>query len=362
MAQITLSRDMYRHASEQGITFSQLLEQKDPTPEGSKLTAFERQLKEHKIVTQSIPSKGIIASTIEAFYRTEESKVLFPEYVATQLREALVASSILPYLIATTTPIDNNAYRTIYCDDSTENKKAAQKRRVTEAAELPKARLKTRENSVKIWKYGRQIEASYEVIRRMRVDLLAVHLRRLGEQAAMDEVEDVLDVIKNGDGNPNTAATVLKNKTDLDAGATAGTLSKEAWLRFLLKFFPYQCNTVVANEDGLLQVLDIIYPSDTTQMMDFLLKGMAITAKVELPQKIWTNVTLLYSPAVEKINNHVALYGIDSRYAIEKIQETGSDITEADKFITNQTQVLTVSENAGFATMFPQAMRILEID
>jgi hypothetical protein len=360
MSKITLHRDMYRHASEQGITFSQLLEQKDPTSEGSKLSAFERQLKEHKIVTQSIPAKGIIASTVEAFYRTDESKVLFPEYVATQLREALVASSILPYLVATTTPIDGNSYRTIYCDDSTENKKSAQKRRVTEATELPKARLKTRENSVKIWKYGRQIEASYEVIRRMRIDLLAVHLRRLGEQTAQDEVEDVLAVIKDGDGNANTSAEVLKNKT-LDS-ASEGKLTKEAWIRFLLKFYPYQCNTVVANEDGLLQVLNIIYPSDSTQMMDFLLKGMSITAKVELPQGLWTNVTLLYSPAVEKLNNHVALYGIDRRYAIEKIQETGSDITEADRFITNQTQILTVSENAGFASMFAQAAKILEID
>jgi len=361
VSKFILTRDLYNQAREKEITLSQLLEQLDPTPENSKLTSFERQLKTHNIVTQSIPEKGIIASKVEAFYRTEESKVLFPEFIATQLRESLISNSILPYLLATTTTIDGNAYRTIYCDDDDKNKKAAKKVRVTEASDLPKSRLKTRENSLKIWKYGRQIEASYEVIRRMRIDLLSVHVRRIGEQAAQDEVVDVLDVIKNGDGNDNTSAPILKNKT-LDSGATAGTLSKEAWLRFLLKFYPYQCNTVVASEDGLLQVLDILYPNDATQMMDFLLKGMAITAKVELPQQLWTNVTLLYNPNVEKINNHVALYGLDRRYAIEKVVESGSDIQEADKFITNQTQVLTISENAGFGKMFNEANKILEID
>jgi hypothetical protein len=278
------------------------------------------------------------------------------------LRESLAASSILPYLLATTTPIDGNAYRAIYCDNSDENKKASKKVRVTEAADLPKSRLKTRETSIKIWKYGRQIEASYEVIRRMRIDLLSIHVRRIGEQTAQDEVDDVLGIIANGDGNANTSAPVLKAKTDLDSAATSGKLSKDAWLRFLLRFYPYQCNTVVASEDGLLQVLDILYPNDSSQMMDFLLKGMAITAKVDLPQQLWTNVTLLYNPNVPKVNTHVALYGLDNRYAIEKVMETGSDIQEADKFITNQTQVLTISENSGFAKMFNDANKILEID
>ncbi len=362
MSEFVLSRDLYNIAAEKEMTLSQLLEQIAPVPEGSKLTAFEYQLKKQDIVTQSIPEKGIIASKVEAFYRTEESKVLFPEYIATQLREALAQSSILPYLLATTTTIEGNAYRSIYCDDSDANKKATKKVRVTEAAELPKSRLKTRENAVKIWKYGRAIEASYEVIRRMRIDLLAVHIRRIGEQASQDEVIDVLDIVKNGDTNENTAAPILKAKTDLDPSATSGKLSKAAWLRFLLRFYPYQCNTVVASEDGLLQVLDILYPNDATQMMDFLLKGMAITARVELPQQLWTNVTLLYNPYVEKINTHVALYGIDRRYCIEKIIEAGSDIQEADKFITNQTQVLTISETAGFAKMFNEANKILEID
>jgi hypothetical protein len=362
---LQLNLDLYDRAKASEITLSQLLEKMDPSQEGSKLNAFERQLKAHDIVTQSIPERGINSSRVEAFYRSSDSKVLFPEFIGLNLRESMVADSILPYLLATTTTIDSNAYRTIYCKDTTANKNAAKKARVTEASELPKSKLVTGENTAKIYKYGRAIEASYEVIRRMKIDMLAVHVRRIGQQTAIDEADDAIATIIAGDGNADTAATELKNKT-LDTGATAGTLSKTAWIKFLLRFYPYQCNTVVADEDGLLQILNILYPDSTTQMMSMLLSGMSITAKVDMPQGLWQNVTLLYSPAMSdnKKNAHTTILGLDRRYAIEKLVEAGSEISEASAFITNQTKVLTISENVGFSCIMSGlgAAKTLEID
>lgn len=361
MSKLALNRDLYKQAREQEMTFSQLLERLDPTAEGSNLTAFERQLKEHEIVTQSIASKGVIASSVDAFYRTDESKVLFPEFIGMTLREAMVADSILPYLVGMTTPINSNAYKTIYCKNTPANKKAAQKKRVTEASELPKSRLVTAEHATSIYKYGTAIEASYEVIRRMRIDMLAVHVKRIGQQGANDQVIDILDIIKDGDGNEN-AAIVYKNRT-LDAAATAGTLSQNALISFLLKFYPYRCNTMVANEAGLLQILTLLFPASTaSHLVALLVGGMALPTKVLMPQGLFAEFVLLYDPQVEVVNAHPAIYGIDQRYAIEKVQEIGSDISEADKFILNQTNVLTISENAGFNKIMSEASAILEID
>jgi hypothetical protein len=362
LANFALTKDMYDQAKKEHISLSQLLERLDPTTGDSKLTAFERQLKEHNIVTRSIAAKGIYASNVEAFYRTDESKVLFPEFVATTLRESLMADSILPYLIAMTTPIDSNSYRTIYCKNTAANKKAAQKKRVTEAAELPKSKLVTAENSTKIYKYGNQIEASYEVIRRMRLDMLQLQVKRIGQQAGHDEVLEILDVIKDGDGNDNKA-TIYKSKTDLDSAATAGTLSQTAFLSFLLKFYPYNCNTIVANETGLLQILNLLFPANTvSQMIALLVGGMALPARVKMPQGLFSEFVLLYEPQLETINAHPVVYGLDQRFAIEKLMETGSDIQEAGRFIANQTEVLTISENSGFDKIFPEASIILEID
>lgn len=361
MEKIKLSRDLYAQAKAEKITLSQLLERHDPSAEGSKLTAFERQLKEQGIVTQTIAAKGINASTVEAFYRTNDSAVLFPEFVATTLRESLISDSILPYLIGMTTPIDGNAYRTIYCRNTTANTKAAKRKRVTEAADLPKSRLVTAENTTKIWKFGNAIEASYEVIRRMKIDMLQLHIKRIGQQAGHDEVLDILDVIKDGDGN-NNAATVYQNTT-LDTSATAGTLSQNAFISFLLKFWPYKCNTIVANEAGLLQVLSILFPAATaSHMVALLVGGTALPARVKMPQGLFSDFVLLYEPQVEAINAHPVIYGLDQRYSIEKVIENGSDISEADRFITNQTEVLTISENAGFNKIMTEASAILEVN
>jgi hypothetical protein len=149
MAKVSLSRDMYNQAKAEGITLSQLLDRLDPNADGSKLTALERQFKEQGIVTKTIPEKGINASKVDAFYRTDESKVLFPEFVGATLRESLIADSIVQYLVGMTTPIEGNAYRTIYCKNTSANIKAAKRKRVTEATDLPKSRLVTAENTTK---------------------------------------------------------------------------------------------------------------------------------------------------------------------------------------------------------------------
>lgn len=360
--EFVLTKDLYEQSKKERISLSQLLERLDPSTEGSKLTAFERQLKEHNIVAQSIAGKSIYASNVDVFYRTEESKVLFPEFIATTLRESIMAESILPYLIALTTPIDSNAYRTIYCINTPSNKKAAQRKRVTEAADLPKSKLVTAEHTTNIYKYGNAIETSYESLRRIKIDLLQLHVKRIGQEAAHAEVLDILDVIKDGDGNLNPA-TVYRNTT-LDTTATAGTLSQKAFVSFLLKFFPNRCNTIIANEAGLLQVLNIIYPAATaSQLVAAMLMGaMPLPQKVQMPQGLFIDFVLLYEPQLETINGNAAIYGLDKRYAIEKVIETGSDISEAAAFIANQTQLLTISENAGFDKVLTEASAILEVN
>lgn len=358
--EIILSKDMYSEAAAKGITLSQLLEQKDPTAEGSKLTAFERQLKAHNIVTKSLPAKGVSADRVEAFYQTEQSRVLFPEFVATQLREALQAGSILPYLTTNVTMIDSNSYRAAYLDFDEANKKASKRRRVTEASELPEASIKLREKSVNIYKYGLALRSSYEAIRRMKIDMFSNHIRFIGQQIGLDETNAVLDVLLNGDGNANTAAAQLK-LTDLDAAST-GKLTRDAWIKFLLQFYPYGCDTIVAGEDALVQVLDILAPTNRAKIEESISANGSVTMNINFPQGIFKPVTFLYYPDTPKISNVNTIFGLARDYAVEKVMEVGSDIREADRFITNQTEVLTISENSGFASMYPQAAKILKLD
>ena len=74
-----------------------------------------------------------------------------------------------------------------------------------------------------------------------------------------------------------------------------------------------------------------------------------------------TNVTLLYSPHVEKIGGKVPLYGLNRESALE-IFELGSTINEADTFIKNQTKIMTVSENSGFRKILKKSSAIMTLE
>ncbi len=354
-----LTDDLYRQSHSREQTLSMFLEERDPSPEGSKLDAFGRLMQEAGIVTRNIPERNIFSSKVEAFYRTNENKVLFPEFVARTLVHAMTAFPLYNYLVAAKTAIDSNVHKGSYLDfDDADNKKAVEMRRVTEAADLPTARLKLGETAITIYKYGRAIEASYEALRRMSIDLFVRHINRIGTMAADNKVAEILYVIKNGDGNNNAAPVI--NTSTLDGTATTA-ITRKAWVKFLLSFYPDKCNTVVANEDGLIQILEVLYPKfEVAGKMDELLAN-GLTVKTTLPQGLIDNTTLLYSPRIEKINNKEVVIGLDRGNTIEEIFEVGSTISEADTFIKNQTKMLTVSENSGFMKIFSDTSKILSI-
>lgn len=364
MAKFTLanlSPDVYQQAHKQSMTLSMFLELADPTPSGEKLDAFERLMKEAGILTKSVPGKNLSASTVEAFYRTDENKLLFPEYIARTLVQAMTEYPIYQHLVATRTGIDSGVYEAAYLDlNEASNKKATEMRRVTEAADLPKATLKLGSSAIKLYKYGRAVGISYEAMRRMNLELFQRTISRIGTEAANNKVAEILSVIKDGDGNSN-AATVVK-QTDLGA-TTADKLDRETWVKFLLKFFAAGgCSTVVANEDGLLQILEILYPAGTlgTQLDQAIRNGLNVS--VSLPQNLVTNFTLLYNPNIGKINAHEAIYGLNKDTAIEEVYELNSTIQEADVNVINQTKSMTVSENSGFRKIFKDSAMILELD
>ena len=357
----SLTPDIYQRAHKEGMTLSMYLETQDPTPEGGKLDSFQRLMKEAGILTKNIPSQNLFSSTVEAFYRTEENKVLFPEYVARTLVQSMTEYPMYQHLVAVRTGIDGGVYEASYLDfNDPKNKKAVEMRRVTEASDLPKATLRLGTSAIKLYKYGRAVGISYEALRRMSIELFKRHISKIGTEAANNKVAEILTVIKDGDGNDNTAEIVKQTAL----GATTGDkLSKETLVRFLLKFFTAGgCDTVVANEDGLLQILDVLYPSGNNAGLadQAITKGLDVSVK--MPQNLVTNFTLLYNPNIDKVNSKEAIYGINKDTCIEEVYELNSTIQEADINVINQTKAMTISENSGFRKMFKDSARILTLD
>lgn len=365
MADIKLSLNLYQEANEKGMTFSQFLESIDPsTKYNDGLDAFERQVLrvsekltnegKNPIYLKSIPEKGIWASPVSAFYQTEESAVLFPEFINRTAREALKESSTLKELVAITTPIDGDAYRTIYFEDAPE---ATQLKRVAQGAELPLAIMKTSENAIRLYKYGRQLKMTYEAARRMRIDLFAHHIQSIMLQVDVDRAAAAIDVLINGDGNNNAATN--HNKTDLQGGETTDALAYKGWAKFMALFYPHVMTTVVCNLDTLIDHLLSIEPPnvDPLKLIEQLRTGRT-TAGGTMAQPLFNDYRIVYNPEVPDD----VLLGLDRRYALEMVTEIGADITETAKIIGSQWEQATISETVGFGIFLPKARATLTAD
>jgi len=353
---IKLNIDMYKTAQRLKLNLSQHLENLDPSEDygpHEKLDALGRQLKRFGI--RVAPGKnGVYAGDVESFYLTEESKVLFPEVISRVAREAPMAASKLEQLRAITTPIDSNVYVPYYVADQPAEQT---RKRVTEAAQLPICEIKGQEHSIKLYKYGRAIKASYEAIRRMKIDMLSLHIRRIAAQSGLDKADEALDVIINGDGNTN-AATVYKLHTDL-GGVVADGLDYTSWLKFLMKFSAkqYNCNIVIGGLDEIVALLTMQKPNvDPLALLSAVMQG-PVDAKMSIESGLVVNYKALYIPSAPANK----IIGIDNSSAIEEVTEIGSDIAESERFIMNQTSVLTVSENNAYAKLFTDATAVLDL-
>ena len=234
---IKLEKGMYY---ESGRSFTQVLEKLDPSEnykgtalEG--LDAYQRQLKRFDIRV-----KGAGSDMVEKFFRTTESAVLFPEYVARSVRAGMEEKDILPSITATVTKFDGLDYRSVYSDADEDDKTL---RRVEEGTEIPQTEIKTQDHLVKLYKRGRMLVASYEAIRFQKLDLFSVMLRQIGGQITRMHLKDAVGVIKNGDGNQNAAEGLTIGTSPMTG--THGTLTYKALLEFWAQFDPYTMNTLL---------------------------------------------------------------------------------------------------------------------
>ena len=336
---IKLEKGMYGRT---GKSFSTTLEELDPsenyrgTPlEG--MDAFQRQLKRFDIKV-----KGIGSDMVEKFFHNSESAVLFPEFVSRVVRQGMEEGSILPAITATVTNFHGMDYRSI-ASVPTDAEKVL--KRVEEGAEIPATTIRTQENLVRLHKRGRMLVASYEAIRFQRLDLFSVTLRQIGAYIGRMHLEDAINVIINGDGNNNPAATFAVG-SGLISG-TAGTLSYGALVDFWSQFDPYTMNTMLVSNDVMLQML---------KMSEFQnpLTGLNFQGTGELTTPL--GAKLLRTSAMPA----GTLIGLDRGYALEMIN--GSEVmVEYDKLIDRQLERAAITSVSGFAKLFGEASKVLTV-
>ena len=335
---VKLDKGMYREA---GRSFTKVLEQCDPSEQYKgtpleHLDAFQRQLKRFDIKV-----KGPESDVVSKFFATWESAVLFPEYVARAVRQGMEESDILPFMTAAETRISGMDYRSI-ASTPEEDEKAL--KTVAEGALIPETRVRAQENLVQLHKRGRMLVASYEAIQFQRLDLFSVTLRQIGAYINRMHVADAIDVLLHGDGNSNAAA-VYTVGTDPISGA-AGTLTYDALVDFWSQFDPYAMNTLLVG-DAMAKILKLDEMQDGTAGLTFQGTGKLVTPM---------GASLLRSSAVPS----GTILGLDKNYALEMVR--GSDVlVEYDKLIDRQLERAAITSISGFAKIFQEASKVLQI-
>lgn len=382
--------DVASRMKEAGIedapTLTRVLEEISPSEPNSHLDAYERLLMESGIRTRSNPTAGIWASNAGSFLRNQGTRALLSEFFARnwrkisigeqravhlsndgisgswerpyadammpRLSQQLAPSIPLSELVAMTTPINGADYRSFYLTVDAEQ---LRQYRVGESAELPVTKVAGAGRTIQLKKYGRALQASYEELRRMRIDKLAYFIQLMAVQAEIDKVVAVIDVLVSGDGNSGTPTNY--NLTTLDTAATAGTLSLKGWLAFKMKFGDaYTINTALMQDAVALQLALLNTGSANIPLGNVQLGGLGTGATpinqfADTVRYGWNS----NAPSLKVV-------GFDNRRAVERVTEIGSEISEMDRFITSQTQILTMSEVEGYAILDSNAVRTLNVN
>ena len=329
---VRLEKGMYHEA---GRSFTQVLEKLDPSEQyrGTALEgldAYQRQLKRFDIRV-----KGAGSDVVEKFFKTAQSAVLFPEYIARAVKAGMEEANVLPDITATETVIDGMDYRSILSVPEEER----ELKQVAEGASIPQTTVRTRDNLVKLHKRGRMLVASYEAIRFQKLDLFSVTLRQIGAQIGRMLLEDAVDVIVNGDGNGNPAK--------VSSVAQAGKLTYEDLVAFWNDFEPYQLNALLVGTDTLPKLLDLRQMRDPEAGLDFHGTGRMVTPM---------GAKVLRSSAVPAGK----ILGLDKNYALEMVK-AGDVMVEYDKIIDRQLERAAITTISGYAKIFEDASRVLAV-
>ena len=336
---LKLEKGMYRQS---GMSFTQVLESLDPSENyrGTALEgtdAFQRQLKRF-----GIRAKGAGSSTVESFFRTMDSAVLFPEYIARTVRQGMEENNILPDIVATTTVIDSLDYRSIYSNPDAD---ALALQDVAEGGEIPTTSVSTKENLINLTKRGRMLVASYEALRFQKLDLFGVMLRQIGAYIQQQQLSDAVNVILNGDGNDNAAAAYTVG-TDPISG-TAGTLGYDQMVEFWGQFDPYTMNTILCSSGTMTKMLKIPELQNPLTGLNF--QG---TGKLTAPLGAQLHRTSAVADGV--------IIGLDNRYALELVR-AGDVMVEYDKLIDRQLERAAITSISGFCKICDGASAVLNV-
>jgi len=328
---LTITRETYLEAESHGLTLSELLETPDydPSPTGSALDAFERQL-----ALAGIRIGGKRPSTVEAFLQA--SPTLMPEFMLREIRRGMAMRPELESLLSGTTTVASNRYTPFFIDTSA--KDVFSLRPIGDGADAPQLIVTEQQHAVNVPDYGLALKASYKALRYRTTAQFRVLLWFVGFRLQTDKIGLLVNTIINGDGNSNPVTSINS--------ASTGVLTYNDLVTLWSQFDSFEMNALICDVNNMKTILTLPEFKDPLAGFKFQNRGEVFSP---------LGATLIRSDATPSD----IIIGVDTRFAVEQVI-TQPLMVEFDKVIEQRFEEAVISESVAFAKVIPEAAVALD--
>ncbi|HOJ33365.1 MAG TPA: hypothetical protein PKY35_05020 [Candidatus Hydrogenedentes bacterium] len=280
--------------------------------------------------------------TVDRFFQSDpNAKWLFPDIVRESVLQGMRRKPVYPQLIIRDEAVDGTAYDVPYVQEAASEEELHS---VAEGAAIPESEITYGDRIVRIDKKGRGVIASYEAIRRMSIDMLRVHLQRMGERLGRNLDARLAHVLVYGDSSGAATAALTLNT------AAAGSWSYEDIVAGFMKLTleHYFTPTHMLASGALCRTILSLDEFRDAALFDFAKTG-------NLPTPL--GVRLI--PMPDQPEHKLTI--LDAGYAVQKLTEQDL-LVESDKLIQQQWDRTYLTVVTDFAVIYEKARVVVQSD
>lgn len=323
------------------------------------LSGYEASLAYLNLPVRNDYKNGIVlAAASETFQTFAGTRALFPAVIDDVLRwdyRQDQFEQVAPMLSNSRTIVGNELISTVVNDVQADSQVAAT---IAEGARFPTKSIRTSELSVKMYKHGSALRTTYEFARRARLDLLTPYAARINRELEISKVAAATSMLINGDGLAAHGAAAVLDQSDFDSTATNGTLSYKGLLAWFVARAKagLPIDTVAGDWDAYLQWLNMFAIPQSAN-------GTGTAANLANAGFVVRGVPILKGTIDFVISSAMSskkLLGFSRGDTLEELVEAGSQISESEQSILNQTVTYVKSENTGYHLVYGDTRSIYD--
>lgn len=256
---------------------------------------------------------------VEKAFQTNSLQSVFPIFFDTNVQAAILANPVLDRLVSRTVAVDSHTATHVKMNESTTDATWGE---IGEGTSMPQLIIKEAERSIKLRKFGGELLWTYEVVRLMRLDVLATSIQRIATRWQQQKTDFALATLIDGDGAGDGAATTSAATV---TGTPAYTDLVTAEFVFPQGYTP---DTIVAPKEVLAKILKFSQYQDP-------LAGVLHQTTGAIPTPLGQD--LVRWDSTGKVSTYVSTTAVmfDSNMALVEYTE-GGIITETEKVIKDQ--------------------------